>query len=126
MQAGPSCVRFRWQPAVLICFGIGNKDSVISGRNKMKIAILLSSWLVFLSINMVFQHEATGQEPALVLTDSGNVTSADNESSSGNELSAGDPAADIVLIGIDSKPFRLSEVIGRGKNVVLIFSRAHW
>ena len=38
----------------------------------------------------------------------------------------GQPAPDVTLTGIDGKEFQLSDVTGSGKNVALIFSRAHW
>ncbi len=38
----------------------------------------------------------------------------------------GQPAPDVTLTGIDGKEFKLSDVTGAGKNVGLIFSRAHW
>ena len=38
----------------------------------------------------------------------------------------GQPAPDITMTGIDGKEFKLSEITGSGKNVALIFSRAHW
>lgn len=41
-------------------------------------------------------------------------------------LKVGMKAPDIVLTGIDGKTFRLSEIIASGKNVALMFDRAHW
>jgi hypothetical protein len=35
-------------------------------------------------------------------------------------------APDIRLTGLDGKPFRLSDLTRGGKNVALMFSRAHW
>ena len=43
-----------------------------------------------------------------------------------DELTAGTDAPDIILTGIDGKEFKLSDVTGSGKNVALMFSRAHW
>lgn len=40
--------------------------------------------------------------------------------------SLGKPAPDFTATGIDGKPFKLSEKTATGKNVVLMFSRAHW
>ena len=42
------------------------------------------------------------------------------------EAAVGKPAPDITLTGIDGKPFKLSEITSSGKNVALMFSRAHW
>jgi hypothetical protein len=38
----------------------------------------------------------------------------------------GEPAPDMTLTGIDGKPFKLSSITASGKNVALMFSRAHW
>ena len=35
-------------------------------------------------------------------------------------------APDFKMTGIDGKEFSLSDVTSEGKNVVLMFSRAHW
>lgn len=44
-----------------------------------------------------------------------------------NTVTAGQPAPDFVATGIDGKPFKLSEKLsGSDKNIVLLFSRAHW
>jgi hypothetical protein len=42
------------------------------------------------------------------------------------ELQVGAEAPDITLTGIDGKEFQLSDVTKSGKNVALMFSRAHW
>ena len=41
-------------------------------------------------------------------------------------VAVGKPAPDITVTGIDGKPFKLSEITSSGKNVALMFSRAHW
>ncbi len=41
-------------------------------------------------------------------------------------VAVGKPAPDFTATGIDGKPFKLSEVTASGKNVALMFSRAHW
>lgn len=38
----------------------------------------------------------------------------------------GKKAPDFTATGSDGKPFKLSEKIGRDKNIVLLFSRANW
>jgi hypothetical protein len=38
----------------------------------------------------------------------------------------GQRAPEITMTGVDGKEFKLSEITGCGKNVALIFSRAHW
>ena len=42
------------------------------------------------------------------------------------EVVAGQPAPDFAMTGIDGEEVRLSELTAEGKNVVLMFSRAHW
>ena len=42
------------------------------------------------------------------------------------KVEIGKPAPDITLTGIDGKDFKLSDITGSGKNVALMFSRAHW
>lgn len=41
------------------------------------------------------------------------------------ELQKGDQAPDFAALGIDGEPVKLSSYHGK-KNVVLVFSRAHW
>lgn len=41
-------------------------------------------------------------------------------------VTVGKTAPDITMTGIDGKELKLSDVTGRGKNVALMFSRAHW
>ena len=41
-------------------------------------------------------------------------------------LTVGVDAPDMTMTGIDGKEFKLSDVTGAGKNVALMFSRAHW
>ena len=43
-----------------------------------------------------------------------------------NTVEVGKAAPDITMTGIDGKDFKLSEITGSGKNVALMFSRAHW
>lgn len=44
-----------------------------------------------------------------------------------NRIKVGSPAPDFVATGIDGKAFRLSEKLADGdKNIILLFSRAHW
>ncbi len=38
----------------------------------------------------------------------------------------GKPAPDFEITGDDGNAFKLSELTGAGKNVVLMFDRAHW
>jgi hypothetical protein len=38
----------------------------------------------------------------------------------------GKPAPDFTVTGIDGKQFKLSEKTASGKNIVLMFDRAHW
>jgi hypothetical protein len=42
------------------------------------------------------------------------------------EVVVGKTAPDITVTGIDGKTLTLSQVTERGKNVALMFSRAHW
>ena len=41
-------------------------------------------------------------------------------------VKVGAAAPDFTVTGIDGKPIKLSELTGKGKNVVLLFDRAHW
>ena len=42
------------------------------------------------------------------------------------KVAVGKPAPDFTVTGIDGKPIKLSALTGKGKNVVLLFDRAHW
>lgn len=42
------------------------------------------------------------------------------------KVAVGKQAPDFTVTGIDSKDFKLSDKIGKDKNIVLMFSRAHW
>lgn len=54
----------------------------------------------------------------------GSIVIADDAATKAVKI--GEPAPDITLTGADGKDFQLSDVTGSGKNVALIFSRAHW
>lgn len=41
-------------------------------------------------------------------------------------IAVGKPAPDFTVTGIDGKQFKLSDITASGKNVALMFSRAHW
>ncbi len=41
-------------------------------------------------------------------------------------IAIGKPAPDFTVTGIDGKQLKLSEKTASGKNIVLMFSRAHW
>ena len=43
-----------------------------------------------------------------------------------DEVAVGKPAPDLTVTGIDGKQFKLSDKTASGKNVALMFSRAHW
>ncbi len=45
---------------------------------------------------------------------------------SAQEVAVGKPAPDFSVTGIDGKTFKLSDKTKAGKNVALMFSRAHW
>jgi hypothetical protein len=53
----------------------------------------------------------------------GNVCLADEAV---KEAAVGKPAPDFSATGIDGEQFTLSEKTASGKNIVLMFSRAHW
>ena len=42
------------------------------------------------------------------------------------KAAVGKPAPDFTATGIDGKEFTLSKKVSGGKNIVLMFSRAHW
>lgn len=43
-----------------------------------------------------------------------------------SKLEIGSAAPDFVVTGIDGKEFKVLEKLGQGKNLVILFSRAHW
>ena len=43
-----------------------------------------------------------------------------------SDAKVGRPAPDFVMTGIDGQDAKLSQLTARGKNVVLMFSRANW
>jgi AhpC/TSA family len=45
---------------------------------------------------------------------------------SAEKVEVGKKAPDFVMTGIDGKQYKLSDKLGKEKNVVLMFSRAHW
>ncbi|MFN3191879.1 MAG: hypothetical protein ACE361_15315 [Aureliella sp.] len=42
------------------------------------------------------------------------------------KVEVGKKAPDFTMTNIEEKSFKLSERLGKGKNIVLMFSRAHW
>ena len=42
------------------------------------------------------------------------------------KVEVGKPAPDFVMTGIDGQQLKLSDKLGQEKNIVLMFSRAHW
>jgi len=60
---------------------------------------------------------------AFVLTFLATATFADEPATA---VAVGKASPDITMTGIDGKEFKLSDVAKRGKNTVLMFSRAHW
>lgn len=60
---------------------------------------------------------------AVVCLTAGSVATADESP----QVAVGKAAPDFTATGIDNKPFKLSEKLSSGdKNIVLLFSRAHW
>lgn len=43
-----------------------------------------------------------------------------------SKVQVGKPAPDFEVTGIDGKPIKLSGLTAKGKNVVVLFDRAHW
>lgn len=43
-----------------------------------------------------------------------------------SKVEVGGKAPDFTSTGIDGKDFKLSDKMGKDKNIVLMFSRAHW
>jgi hypothetical protein len=92
--------------------------------------------LVGLLLGLGFTGQCHGQEANLTLSgvqnepvkQAGQSPSGDSKKNHSRtvDLSEGDSAPDMSLVGLDATRFRLSELTGRGKNVVLLFSRAHW
>jgi hypothetical protein len=42
------------------------------------------------------------------------------------KVAVGKKAPDFVMTGIDGREFKLTDKIGKDKNIVLMFSRANW
>ena len=60
---------------------------------------------------------------AVTLLAGGSIASADEL----QNVVVGSAAPDFTATGIDGKPFKLSEKLAnQDKNIVLLFSRAHW
>ena len=70
--------------------------------------------------------EQIGQGIDEISQQPGTATVASASQSPAKALAEGDAAPDASFIGLNGKAFRLSELTDRGKNVVLVFSRAHW
>ena len=69
----------------------------------------MSVCLTGLWVSSLFEGDAVGQQPVLIEDGSGKFAAVNTDQASDAELSVGDVVPDIVLIGIDAKPFRLSE-----------------
>lgn len=87
------------------------------GRKTWWFALFLSSMSVI---------EGRGQGIGGTVQQSGKGTVAAASQAPAKRLAEGDSAPDASFIGLNGKAFRLSELTDRGKNVVLVFSRAHW
>ncbi len=84
------------------------------------------SWLVGLFLSSMLVVEGRGQGIGGTVQQSGKGTVAAASQAPAKRLAEGDSAPDASFIGLNGKAFRLSELTDRGKNVVLVFSRAHW
>ncbi len=73
-------------------------------------------WTVTLALTTcpmaLMQHVALAQDVALAQEE--------------KKVELGQKAPDFTAIGIDEVSFQLSDRVGKGKNVVLMFSRANW
>ena len=92
-----------------------------------------NSWLigVFLSSMLLLEGRGQGGNETAQQPGKANVGPASQSPRAASQspvekLAEGDSAPDASFIGLNGKLLRLSELTGRGKNVVLIFSRAHW
>jgi len=92
----------------------------------MGLLVRRKSWLVGLFLSSMLLVEARGQGIGDTVQQSGKGTVAAASQSPAKRLAEGDAAPDASFIGLNGKAFRLSELTDRGKNVVLVFSRAHW
>lgn len=54
------------------------------------------------------------------------TVSSAQESSKNSKVAVGKPAPDFAVTGIDGTTMKLSDLTDKGKNVVLLFDRAHW
>lgn len=61
---------------------------------------------------------------AIALLGCASLCTADDGTSTKVEI--GKRAPDFVMTGIDGKEFKLSDKLGKEKNIVLMFSRANW
>lgn len=92
----------------------------------MGILIRRKAWLMALFLCAMLTAEGRGQVRGGVPDQSEGSVSGPAAQSRVVVVAEGDAAPDVSLTGLDGKTFRLSQWTDRGKNVVLIFSRAHW
>jgi hypothetical protein len=92
----------------------------------MVLLIRRNSWLLGLFLSSMLAFEGRGQGIDEISQQPGTATVASASQSPAKALAEGDAAPDASFIGLNGKAFRLSELTDRGKNVVLVFSRAHW
>ena len=63
---------------------------------------------------------------AISLASMGKLNAQESTEKKATKVEIGKPAIDFTVTGIDGKEFKLSDRMGKDKNIVLMFSRAHW
>lgn len=101
----------------------------------MTAGIKKNCWLIGFCVNFLCVIQCRGQEPGLpfaknpnaLLEQSGQRLLSEQvlDRRVTGELSIGDSASDVTFTGLEQKSFCILELTDRGKDVVLIFSRAH-
>lgn len=92
----------------------------------MRFLISQKSCWIGLFLSSCFLSVCRGQGIAKTSSETRNPSFRRANQSQSKVLAEGDAAPKVSFVGLSGKTFRLSELTDRGKNVVFVFSRAHW